>query len=74
MNYQQFIEYTQQHVAALILEKYHETVSPENITVLWSGQVMEIRRAICWYGPRLFMLTYNELTDALEVNAYEKEA
>ena len=73
MNYQQFIEYTQQHVAALILEKYHETVNPSEINVLWSGQVMEIRRAICWYGPRLFMLTYNDLTDLCEVYAYVKE-
>lgn len=72
MNYQQFVEYTQQHVAALILEKYHEIVSPETINVLWNGQVMEIRRAICWHGPRLFMLTYNELADTCEVDAYEK--
>lgn len=73
MNYQQFIEYTQQHVAALIQEKYSETVQPAAINVLWTGQVMEIQRAICWHKEHLFMLTYDGLADTCEVNAYAKE-
>ena len=73
MNYQQFIEYTQQHVAALIEETYHETVQPAAINVLWTGQVMEIQRAICWHKEHLFILTYDGLADTCEVNAYAKE-
>lgn len=53
----------------------HEHVSPEDPVqpdVLWVGGILEIRRGVVWYGEKLFMVTYNMVTEETTVDTYLK--
>lgn len=41
--------------------------------VLWVGGLLEDRRAVVWYGERLFMVFYNTVTQSTTVQPYVKE-
>lgn len=53
----------------------YEHVSPDDPVqpdVLWVGGVLEIRRGVVWYGEKLFMVTYNVVTEETTVDTYLK--
>lgn len=41
--------------------------------VLWVGGILDDRRAVVWYGEKLFMVTHNTISKETTVDEYVKE-
>lgn len=58
---------------AVIAHEHIPTENPTQPDVLWVGGVLEIRRAVVWYGEKLFMVTYNTNTESTLVETFIKQ-
>lgn len=73
MNYRDFNETMRTNVANLINQAAGaDTVQPDDIVVLWTDGMLELHRGLCWYGERLYMVSYNSLTDTWTIDTYTK--
>lgn len=70
MTSMEMYEYAKEQVAAYIVD--HPDPSDAAPDVLWTGGMLEIRRAVVWCGVRLFMVTYNTSTEETVIDEYRK--
>jgi len=55
----------------------YEQVSPDDPNqpdVLWVGGVLEIRKAVVWYGEKLYMVTHDTNSSETTVDPYVRES
>lgn len=55
------------------LEAGGQTVDVNQSNVLWGGSVLEIRRAVVWYGDKLYMVQYNTNTTETTIDTYVRQ-
>ena len=72
MSINEYYEFLRTKIVEYILVKFHEEVTQDKVNIIWTTQAMEIHRAVAWVGDRLFIVTHNENTGSVIVDAYEK--
>lgn len=71
MTNMQMYEYAKQVIMELEHVQPEDRIQPD---VLWAGGMLEIRRAVVWFGEKMYMVNYNSNTEVTTVDTYEKTA
>ena len=72
MNFSEWLELAARKVKEY-LEAGGQTVDLNQSNVLWGGSVLEIRRAVVWYGDKLYMVQYNTNTTETTIDTYVRQ-
>ena len=73
MSYSEWVDLAAQTVKVYVEQISGQTAAIDRANVLWAASILEIRRALVWYGEKLYMINYNTNTGASVVDTYIKE-
>ena len=73
MSYSEWVDLAAQTVKVHVEQISGQTAAIDRANVLWAASILEIRRALVWYGEKLYMISYNTNTGASAVDTYIKE-
>lgn len=71
MNYQDFTDVVRETIVSYASQHYSEQLSIVDVNVIWTGQMLDIRRAVALAGSRIYMVTYQDNT--FTVQPYVKD-
>lgn len=72
MSINEFYAFLRSKIIAYIKVKFHQDVTEDKVNIIWTAQAMELHRAVAWVGERLYVVTYNENSGSVTVDAYTK--
>lgn len=73
MTYAEWIELAARKVKEHLEDGGAQDVKIDRSNVLWAASILETRRALVWYGEKLYMINYNTNTEAATVDTYARE-
>lgn len=73
MTYSEWIDLAALKVKEHLKQGSKKAPDVNRSNVLWAASVLEIRRALVWYGDKLYMVNYNTNTEETVVDVYTRE-
>lgn len=72
MNYQEFSDLVRETIVRYARETYEEELSIVDINVIWTGQMLDVRKAVALAGGKIYMVTYEG--NIFSVQPYVKDS